>query len=235
MSVGDPDTVTDQTGQNAQQDRTDARAQRGASEPVATRDSAAAPDPIPVSPAVYKRLTAGLGGYALAMLACLALVGLIVLITPRSNTEVLPSVDYTFDMRTLRSVAPYTSYAPAATPAGWRPTSSRLTGGHADGPVAWHLGFVTAAEEYAALEESDEPADPFVKRMTNRDRPVGGRQVAGATWDQYYREDKRQRSLVRRLPGVTLVVTGTASFEELAVLAASLRPQPAVSATPVPS
>jgi uncharacterized protein DUF4245 len=61
--------------------------------------------------------------------------------------------------------------------------------------------------------------------MTNRDRAVGSRQVAGATWAEYHREDKRQRSLVRLLPGVTLVVTGTASFDELAVLAASLRPQ----------
>lgn len=205
MSVGDPDTVTEQN------------------------------DPIPVSPAVYKRLTAGLGGYTLAMLACLALVGLIVLITPRSNTEVLPSVDYAFDLRTLRSSAPYTAYAPEPPPAGWRPTSSRLTGANGTGPVAWHLGFVTAADEYAALEQSDEAPDAFVKRMTNRDRAVGGRQVAGATWAEYFREDKRQRSLVRRLPGVTLVVTGTASFDELAVLAASLRPQPRPAATPAAS
>jgi uncharacterized protein DUF4245 len=222
VSVGDPGMVRDQIDQPGQ------------TEPSDQTDSTAVPEPepIPVSPAIYKRLTTGLGGYAIAMLACLALVGLIVLITPRSNTEVLPNVDYTFDMRTLRSVAPYTSYVPEATPTGWRPTSSRLTGGPGGGPVAWHLGFVTARDEYAALEESDEHADAFIKRMTNRDRPVGAQQVAGATWEQYFREDKRQRSLVHRLPGVTVVVTGTASFDELAVLAASLRPQPAASATP---
>jgi hypothetical protein len=218
--------VTDQIDQTGEPGRTAGQAQDAG-------EHRPAPDPIPVTPAVYKRLTAGLGGYTLALLVCFALVGLIVLITPRSNKEVLPTVDYAFDMRSLRSVAPYTSYGPAATPAGWRPTSSRLTGGSGGGPVAWHLGFVTDADEYAALEESDESADPFIKRMTNRDRPVGSQQVAGATWAQYYREDKRQRSLVRRLPGVTLVVTGTASFDQLAVLAAALRPQPA--ATPAAS
>jgi hypothetical protein len=200
------------------------------------KDPGPAPgSPVPVSPAVYKRLTTGLGGYTMALLACFALVGLIVLITPRSEKEVLPTVDYTFDLRMLGSTAPYTSYGPQGLPAGWRPTSSRLTGVRGSGPVAWHVGFVTPSDQYAALEQSDESPDPFIKRMTNRDRPEGARQVAGATWEQYFRPDKKQRSLVRRLQGVTLVVTGTAGYDELGVLAASLRPQPTAAATPVPS
>jgi hypothetical protein len=181
-------------------------------------------EPTPVSPAVYKRLTSGLGGYSIAMLACLVLVGLVVLITPRDQKEVLPTVGYTFDMKTLGTSAPYTAYGPEGLPAGWRPTSSRLTGVRGSGPTAWHLGFVTPRDEYAALEESDEGAEAFVKRMTNRDRPEGVRQVAGASWDQYFRADKNQRSLARRLHGVTLVITGTASYDELGVLAAALRP-----------
>ncbi|MCW2901621.1 MAG: hypothetical protein JWO67_3886 [Streptosporangiaceae bacterium] len=188
-----------------------------------------------MSPALYKRLTTGLGGYSIAMVACLALAGLVVLLTPRSHKEVLPTADYTYDLRALRSAGAYTAYGPEGLPARWRPTSSRLTGADGHGPLAWHVGFVTPKEEYAALEESDESAEPFIKRMTNRDRPVGSRQVAGAGWAQYFRPDKKQRSLVRRLKGVTLVVTGTASYDELAVLAGSLRPQPKSATTAVPS
>jgi hypothetical protein len=205
VSVRDPETVTDQS---------------------ASPDPATPPGPTPVSPAVYKRLTTGLGGFAMAMLACLALVGVIVLITPRSQKEVLPTVDYIQHARVLRAAAPYSVYVPEGLPARWRPTSSRVTGTQGKEPVAWHLGFVTPSDQYAALEQSDERPEVFVARMTNRNQRVGAQQVAGASWDQYFREDKKQRSLVRRLPGVTLVVTGTATYDELAVLAGSLRPQP---------
>ncbi|MBC6457534.1 DUF4245 domain-containing protein [Actinomadura sp. HBU206391] len=171
----------------------------------------------------------------MAMLACLTLVGVIVLITPRSQKETLPTVDYAPHTRALLISAPYTSYVPQGLPARWRPTSSRLTGERGKEPVAWHLGFVTPTDEYAALEQSDERPEVFVARMTNRNQRVGAQQIAGASWDQYFREDKKQRSLVRRLPDVTLVVTGTASYDELAVLAGSLRPQPKAAVSPGPS
>ncbi|MBX6768847.1 MAG: DUF4245 family protein, partial [Actinomadura rubrobrunea] len=64
-------------------------------------------------------------------------------------------------------------------------------------------------------------------RMTNNKKPIGTQQVNGVTWTKYHRKDKKANSLARTLPnGVSLVVTGTASYEELAVLAASLKPQP---------
>lgn len=225
MSGTEHDTVAAppaRAGEDSSQD-TPAPATEDTSDGTVNK-TAGPPEPTPVSPAVYKRLTTGLGGYSIAMLACLVLVGLVVLITPRDQKEVLPTVDYAFAMKTLGASASYTAYGPAGLPAGWRPTSSRLTGVGGSGPTAWHLGFVTPRDEYAALEESDEGAEAFVKRMTNRDRPEGVRQVAGASWDQYFRADKKQRSLVRRLQGVTLVVTGTASYDELGVLAAALRP-----------
>ncbi|MBC6467120.1 DUF4245 domain-containing protein [Actinomadura alba] len=183
---------------------------------------------------MYKRLTTGIGGFSMAMLACLAMVGVIVLITPSSDKETLPTVDYAPHTRVLLIAAPYTSYVPSGLPARWRPTSSRVTGERGKEPIAWHLGFVTPTDEYAALEQSDERPDVFIGRMTNRNQRVGTQQIAGASWDRYFREDKRQRSLARRLPDVTLVVTGTASYEELAVLAGSLRPQKA-SPTPRPT
>lgn len=211
----DPGRVTDQTS------RTD-EAQSAAPAPAPATEG-----PYEVTPGVYKRLTTGLGGYALAMLTCLLMVGVVVLLTPRDETETLPTADYGGHLLALRDEAPYTPYAPEGLPAGWRVTSSRLTGlDDPDEPVAWHLGMVTPSDEYAALEQSDErPASEYLWRMTNSREPVGVQQVAGQTWQRYYRRDKNQRSLARALPDVTLVVTGTASYEELGMLAASLRPQ----------
>jgi hypothetical protein len=154
------------------------------------------------------------------------LVGLVWLLVVLGNARPAPRVDVARQAALVEARAPYRTYVPGRLPAGWRATSSRITGTRAAGPVAWHLGFLTARDAYAAVEESDEAPGAFVSRMANRDRPVGAQQVAGATWQRYYRADKRQYSLARRFPGVTIVVTGTASYDELAVLAAALRPQP---------
>jgi hypothetical protein len=255
--VRDPDRVTDETSRTptdheeatARQD--DARSAEAPETPDETPDEAppgeateesggdpatAAEGPYEVSPGVYKRLTTGLGGYTLAMLSCLLLVGLIVLITPRHPKETLPTADYGSQLFALRSGAPYIPYAPEGLPPTWRATSSRLSGLNDRGPVAWHLGMVTPSDEYAALEQSNErPVGEYLWRMTNSREPVGVQQVAGQPWQRYYRKDKNQRSLVRTLPGLTLVVTGTASYEELAVLAASLKPQPKTGTAPTPS
>ncbi|WP_231330233.1 DUF4245 domain-containing protein [Actinomadura graeca] len=196
------------------------------------------PAPIPVSPAVHKRLTTGLGGFTMAMGACLLIVLAIFVITPRSNKEVLPTVDYGSQLWAMRNDAPYTAYAPEGLPPGWRPTSSRLHGLDEAGkkPVAWHLGFVTPSDEYAALEQSNEKASDYVPRMTNNRNPLGTQQVGGVTWTKYHRKDKKANSLARTLPdGVSLVVTGTASYEELAILAASLKPLVKQGASPKPS
>ncbi|MEV3922853.1 DUF4245 domain-containing protein [Actinomadura coerulea] len=197
---------------------------------------------VQVSPGVYKRLTTGLGGFTMAMGACLLLVLAIYVVTPGSDEEVLPTVDYSSQLWAMRNDAPYTVHAPEGLPATWRPNSSRVNGLDADGkdPVAWHLGFVTPAGEYAALEQSNEKASQYVPRMANSSRPVGTQQVNGATWTKYHRKDKKANSLARTLPdGVSLVVTGTASYAELAVLAGSLKeqaknggPTPVATATP---
>lgn len=183
---------------------------------------------VEVSPAVHKRLTTGLGGFTMAMAACLLVVLAIYVITPRSNEELLPTVDYGSQLWAMRNEAPFTSHSPEGLPALWRPTSSRLHGMDSDGkkPVAWHLGFVTPSDEYAALEQSNEKASEYIPRMTNSSKVVGTQQINGVAWTKYHRKDKKANSLARTLPdGVSLVVTGTASYEELTILAASLKPQ----------
>jgi hypothetical protein len=190
--------------------------------------------PYVVSASVYKRLMSTLPGFSMALLSCLVVVGLVILITPRRNEGAMPRVDYQSDLAGLRAIAPYAAQAPAGLPQQWYPTSTRLSG-RAHGPIAWHLGFYTPQKEYAALEESNETpegAGNFIDRMTSQGHPDGTSQIAGATWDRTFRPDKKQRSLVRRLPGLTLIVTGTASYDELAVLAGALKAQPRPAATP---
>lgn len=211
---------------------------RNTDEPGTTATAAKEPEgPLVVSPSLYKRLTSGFPSFVMAMLACLVVVGLVILITPGRNEGAMPRADYQSDLSGLTAIAPYQAQAPQGLPQKWLPTSTRLSG-HAGGPISWHLGFYSPQKEYAALEESNETPDGpgnFVDRMTSQGRPDGTAQIAGATWNREFRSDKKQRSLVRKLPGMTLIVTGTASYDELAVLAGSLRPQPKPSSAATPT
>ncbi|MEU0518505.1 DUF4245 domain-containing protein [Streptosporangium sp. NPDC006007] len=176
-----------------------------------------------------QRFTQGFYGYVVAMLVCLAGVGVFLLVTPQSRTEHIPRIDFSIDLANMRRAAPYQVWSPDPVLAGWVPTSSRQTGEKgADGKAAvtWKLGFATAKRAHAMLGQSDEgsPAG-FANRMANTNEATGSVQINGVTWEQRFRKDKNQRSLVRLLPGVTLVVTGTAEWDELSALAGSLKQQ----------
>jgi len=160
----------------------------------------------------------------LAVPACLALAALIIVMTPRPVTQVAVTVSYQGDLANFRRAAPHTVLAPQGLPAGWQPVSSRLTVTRG-GPVSWHLGFLTPSGRIASLEESSERPAEFIRRMTNNGNMLQPVWSGGAWWARRVRPDKDQRSMYRSAPGAfTIVVTGTSSWPELAVLADSLRP-----------
>jgi hypothetical protein len=181
---------------------------------------------------VVRRFTEGFHGYVFAVLFCLALVGIFLLIAPQSREEHIPKVDYSMTLADLRRTASYEVRAPEPVPANWVPNSSNVD---RNTHVTWRLGFATAKRSHAMLAQSDEPGDQFANRLANSDKVTGSRQINGETWEERFRPDKKQRTLVRVQPGVTVVVTGLADWDELAQLAGSLKAHPKVTSTPTPS
>ncbi|MEU6718499.1 DUF4245 domain-containing protein [Nonomuraea sp. NPDC046802] len=173
-----------------------------------------------------QRFTQGLYGYAVALFVCLAGAGLFLLITPQSREEHIPRREYSITVANFGHSVPYGVWAPQKDPADWVPNSNRIAKGE-NGAEVLYLGYATGKREHAMFVQSDErPAAAFASRMANTDKPVGTQQVGGVTWEQRFREDKKQRSLVRMLPEVTLVITGTADWAELGELAAVLQQRP---------
>ncbi|ROO82819.1 uncharacterized protein DUF4245 [Actinocorallia herbida] len=189
-----------------------------------------------VSEGFLKRYLAGPGQFWIAIVACFAFASAAFLLTPGDADDAEPrTVEYSFDAKGFAREADFAAYVPEGLPAGWHATASRVTGlGEKDKDLTWHLGFATPAGAHAAVVQSDEKPDGdkgFVRRMTNvprsgPDQATGTRDIGGIAWAEYFQKDKRQSSLVLRLPASTVVVTGTASFAELAVLAGSLKAQP---------
>lgn len=130
-------------------------------------------------------------------------------------------ISYSQELGQARRVAPYAVSAPEGLPDGWRATSVTYDGEGSHGST-WHLGFVTPDDEYVAVEQGSEKPDRFISSVTQEARKAdGARSVDGERWERY--EGPKYDALVRREKGVTTVVTGTGTFDQLAEMAAALR------------
>lgn len=97
----------------------------------------------------------------------------------------------------------------------------------AAGLMTWHAGFETPSGAFVALNETQDATDDWLATQVNQAPGVGETEIAGERWQQYAREGSRiQRSLVRvGADGQpTTVVTGNASWEQLAEFVAALEP-----------
>ncbi|CAM3872588.1 hypothetical protein GCM10009799_44820 [Nocardiopsis rhodophaea] len=174
----------------------------------------------------YNRANATFGSLAAAMGIIVGILLVMAIVVAGGREEHIPSVDYSIDAANLRDTADYTTYAPGdGLPEGWVPTSSRLT---TDDPVSWTLGFATPADRHAELSMSDADPDAFIAETT-KGESAGTTDVDGASWERFERasqsDRKPRRALVKREDDATIIVVGSAGFDELETLAGSLEPQ----------
>ena len=168
----------------------------------------------------------------LAALGCVLGAAVLVVAIPAPHAAQPIAISYRADQAALARLAPYPAVAPAGLPTSWTPVSSDLTtGGPAGaGTVTWALGYATPDGALASLEETNASAAPFVRRMTNNGTvllpaqppPTG---PGGRAWTFSATPARGQRSMYAVSPaGFTVVVTGSATWADLRLLAASLRP-----------
>jgi hypothetical protein len=130
----------------------------------------------------------------------------------------VPGVDYRTSLEYAREEADFAVVGPPALPAGWRATSVEFV----PRPARWHLGVLTADEEYVGLEQARRPESSMVAAYIDPDaergKPVT---VEGQTWRSW--SDAGGDTALVRMDGelVTLLVS-TAPQPVLVDYAASL-------------
>jgi hypothetical protein len=152
----------------------------------------------------------------------LGVVGLTLLITFRDEPDdPVRVVDTSPVVVGAATNAPFPVTLPQGVEPEWRPTSARVSGPGAQ-PFRWHIGYVTPSDEYAAAGQSNGTAATYLKDERANGETTGTVRVGGRTWDVVEREDGKRTSLVSTTRGVTTLVTGTGTLDELEELAASL-------------
>lgn len=181
--------------------------------------TAAAPPP----PPARRRSFGSPGDLVRSLLVVLGFALLVVWLTPRPDAASVRVIDYSAQLAQARDGGvPFPAYAPVGLPSGWRPTSARIERSGNAG-VVWHLGFITPADRYASLDQTDTDPNDFVRKVSSEGIPEGEATIAGTVWQRRYREANDQRTLWRSDGRSTVAVNGNAPWAELEQLAAALR------------
>jgi hypothetical protein len=186
-----------------------------------------APTEAPAPPAVdrMQRFTAAnmIRSLLPLVLGCLLIVGVTAL---RQNPEdPVREVDPTSAERAVSQLAGYPVLVPRGLSDGWRPTSVRTDAGRASAgdPVTLQIGYLTPDEEFAQYVVSDDQDADALTDVLDDATADGTQQVGGDTWQRLSTE-RGETALTRTEGTATLVVTGSASDDELETLASSLQP-----------
>lgn len=146
-----------------------------------------------------------------AVLLGIALVGKVFTVdpgTPRSTLdprEVAP--------RAAREAGvPLT--VPQSLPAGWRATAAERRG------EVWHVGVVTADDEYIGLEQDTASQRDMLRRFAPQSRPAGEVSIGGREWDRRTEPDG-DTVYLRRDGATTVLVVGSAPRRQIETYIAS--------------
>ncbi len=135
-----------------------------------------------------------------AIILVLFAVGRLLTVTPDEPTR---AVDYRSAAESSRTVADFELLAPEELPKGWRATSVRFE------DDSWHLGVLTADDDYVGLEQVAASPSRAVERFANDSRASGQTVVDGESWS--LRTGPRDDlTFVRRDGDMSIVVTGSA-------------------------
>lgn len=175
-----------------------------------------------VSQARPDRTRAGFGdllrSMALLLIPILAFVGYQTLV--RDEPDPIAPVDYAGAAAAVPSEAPFSVLVPEALPVGWRATSVR----YSPGPQAhWHLGVLTADDEYVGLEQVVDDVDDAAMSFAPDTAAAGSITIAGQVWQRRTDSARNETALVRQADDMSIVVIGTVGLDVLVSYVESLR------------
>jgi hypothetical protein len=157
------------------------------------------------------------------------LVVIAVLFTDLPKDKPVTEVQWQPILAVARRDAPFPVLAPTTAPEGWRATQAEwvetgdpFRGGEPSVRNQWSLGFLTPENVFVGLDQGDLQPDNLVAEQTRAGTPDGQSTVNGQTWERLLSRDGRTRSLVRREPSVTTVVSADLDYDALDAYAAVL-------------
>ncbi|MFE4196295.1 DUF4245 domain-containing protein [Paenarthrobacter sp. NPDC056912] len=191
---------------------------------AAEADQTSAPD-APYKPVIAakaaKRANASVIGMIIALVVCVLAFLPVVLMNPAPKGEGFrPAVDVAAIARNAADVAGFTPVTPD-TGDTFKPNYARWESGTGTGVPTWEVGFLTPKEAFIGLTQTSQANPTWVLQQTGNLPVTGTRNAGGQDWE-LRDSGKEKRSMVLEYRGTTLILSGTASIDEFATLAAAV-------------
>ncbi|MBG6239309.1 hypothetical protein IWX78_002288 [Mycetocola sp. CAN_C7] len=162
-----------------------------------------------------------------SLLVCVALVAIIALAVPRSDTSLLEEVDY----RAVAAEAQAASDFPLADPelpGSW--SSNRAETDVSGGVSSWNIGLISPTDQYLGITQGFDANETWLSQQLRQSAASATVVVDGIEWTVY---DNRERNnvgnveyaLTTQAGASTFVLFGTASDDEFLTVAAALADQ----------
>ena len=159
------------------------------------------------------------------------LVIITIVFTDVPKDRPVKEVDWRAVLATARREAPFPVLAPRQVPEGWRATQADWAevgkptqSGELSVRNLWQLGFLDSSNVFIGLDQGDLLADDLVDQQSRAGTADGESAVNGQIWQRLVSPDGRTRSLVRRDPKVTSIISGDLPYQALEAYAAMLSP-----------
>jgi hypothetical protein len=179
--------------------------------------------------AVKRRQRQTVRNLVASLLASLAVVAVIVLIVPRSDTPIERDVDVPAVAAQAQAGIEQELAVPEL-PDGWRSNDASLRQGEADGVRAWYAGYLTPSNEYAGMYQGLGANPTWTAELLANTIATGVVMIDGVEWTVYDNRDSdadvgnARYGLVTEAGESTFVLLGTAAPEEFETLARAIVP-----------
>lgn len=192
-----------------------------------------APEPeVEETPAPRRGMRAGVRSMIISLLILLAGVAVWIAMVPRVSSVSSPVVDPQGIAREVGADQKWDIAVPVGLPTGWAAQNVRLLTFDKQ-PDTWQAGYDAPGGGYVALLQTKNGDATWVKNQTYSGVESGTVVIGGVSWTKYDRASKDQKSLVRSQPlsGLSTIVTGLGSWEQLQQFAGALKPMSQLLAT----
>lgn len=162
-----------------------------------------------------------------SLLATVGAVIVLVLIVPRSDTPLTRNVDYAGVAEQVQTGVDVALVAPDL-PAGWAANAAEWRSGGSDGVSSWYIGLLTPSNEFIGLTQAVDANPTWLADKLGNVAADDTVTIDGVEWDVYRnpapQEDRGnfESALVTEAGASSYLLIGTASDEELSVLAGAL-------------
>lgn len=163
-----------------------------------------------------------------SMGAVLLTVLIIMGITYRSHSQKMPEANFAQAQKLAIGQGSWPILVPSnatdGTPVGYKLTQARFEAESygKPGTSRWYLGYKTAQDDYVSLWQSDGNQKQIIAAAANNGPCAGQMKIAGEIWKMCSQKKPLSHVIYRSFGTNTAVISGTASFAELARFAAGL-------------